>query len=168
MTPRRYYSQTIQRTKTPEQRFWEKVETCDTCWIWTGAVRNGYGAFDWRGKLWRAHRLAYTLRIGEIPDGLDIDHTCRQRLCVNPVHLQAVERRLNLENRSGARRDSKSGIRGVRWDPARSKWIAYANSDGRRYWGGAHATPEEAERAAIALRNQVMTNNLADRNPKER
>lgn len=73
-------------------RFWSKVDRSAACWEWT-AARNadtGYGVF-WDGRgMALAHRVAYQLTKGAIPEGLAIDHLCRNRGCVNPDHLEAV------------------------------------------------------------------------------
>lgn len=62
------------------------------CWEWTGARRpDGYGVLN--GV--RAHRLVYEAKVGPIPEGLDLDHLCRVRHCVNPDHLEPVTRRVN-------------------------------------------------------------------------
>lgn len=73
-------------------RFWDKVDTSDEqgCWIWTGAQSGGYGQVRWSGRARWAHRIAYELSIGPIPDGLQLDHLCRVKLCVNPAHLEPV------------------------------------------------------------------------------
>jgi hypothetical protein len=60
------------------------------CWIWQLSTANGYGQVWFFGRLYRAHRLFYILLVGDIPEGLQIDHRCRLRLCVNPDHLEAV------------------------------------------------------------------------------
>ena len=93
-----------QHVKGPEprsvlDRWSEKVQVGepDECWPFVGTMDgNGYGLF-WIGPRrmpWperdRAHRIAYRLAHGSIPDGLQIDHICRNRCCVNPAHLQAV------------------------------------------------------------------------------
>jgi hypothetical protein len=71
-----------------------------TCWYWIGATgSSGYG-FIQIPKTRRntgAHRAAYEAAIGPIPDGLDLDHLCRVRCCVNPAHLEPVTRKENLE-----------------------------------------------------------------------
>lgn len=77
-------------------RFWNKVKKTDTCWIWVGYHNEaGYGMINIKNKPYRAHRLAYEMLVGPIPEGLHIDHLCRVRDCVNPAHMEPVT---NLEN----------------------------------------------------------------------
>ena len=67
------------------------------CWLWTGAIyASGYGGLQHKGRSQYAHRVSYEIFVGPIPNGHDIDHLCRLRLCVNPEYLQAVTRRENL------------------------------------------------------------------------
>lgn len=74
-----------------EARFWSKVDKTSGCWLWTGAVTgSGYGSGSAGGKAVLAHRWAYELMVGPIPEGLEIDHLCRVTLCVNPAHLEPV------------------------------------------------------------------------------
>lgn len=67
------------------------------CWVWNG-YRNddGYGQIDWGGLRWLTHRATYTDQRGPIPDGMTLDHTCRNRACCNPWHLEVAEQRVNL------------------------------------------------------------------------
>lgn len=79
----------------PEANFWLKVQKTPTCWLWTGHINDsGYGDMRINGRLVRAHRFAYELLVGPIPDGLVLDHVyargCRNRNCVNPAHLEPV------------------------------------------------------------------------------
>lgn len=79
-------------------RFWARVKKSEGCWEWAGSISvYGYGQFQpSRGKNYRAHRLAYELSIGPIPDGLVLDHLCRNRSCVNPDHLEPVASGTNI------------------------------------------------------------------------
>lgn len=78
------------------RRFWSKVEKTENCWNWIGArMKSGYGEITLtspNGKfVLYAHRLSYMLYVdGYIPDGMTIDHLCRNRSCINPMHLEVV------------------------------------------------------------------------------
>ena len=74
------------------------------CIVWTGTTNNrGYGMIGVADKDVLAHRLAYELARGPIPEGLTLDHLCRNRICVNPAHLEPVTMRENI----------RRGIKGV-------------------------------------------------------
>lgn len=79
------------RKRPVRERFEEKVDRSGECWIWT-AHRDpeGYGRLNVQGAMRKAHRVAYELFVGPIPEGLEIDHLCRVRACVKPDHLEAV------------------------------------------------------------------------------
>ena len=83
-------------------RFWRKVNKTETCWLWAASINSrGYGQFKMDGRSWQAHRIAYELQVGPIPDGLQIDHLCRVRACVNPDHLEAVSQEENIRRGEG-------------------------------------------------------------------
>lgn len=84
-------------------RFWSKVDrrSTDECWAWLGSKTDrGYGLLgffvDGARTTQRAHRVSYELNVGPIPEGLTIDHLCRNTSCVNPAHLEAVTMRENI------------------------------------------------------------------------
>lgn len=83
---------------TVQDRFRLSYRIAETgCWAWIRSLNHGgYGSFTWLGKRMGAHRAAYELLIGPIPPGLDLDHLCRNRACVNPAHLEPVTRSVNL------------------------------------------------------------------------
>ena len=82
--------------------FWSRVEKTATCWLWRGyRSGSGYGAINLNRRSHCAHRLAYTFLVGPIPDGLELDHLCRNRLCVNPAHLEPVTTRENVLRGNG-------------------------------------------------------------------
>lgn len=78
-------------------KFWSRVNKTENCWLWTGAISDGYGSVNvGNGKYDKAHRVSYRLLKGGIPNALHLDHLCRQRNCVNPDHLEPVSMRENL------------------------------------------------------------------------
>lgn len=82
-------------------RFWAKVNKGIFCWEWQGAKATGYGHFRFEGRMVMAHRWAYEAMVGPIPEGLEIDHLCRNRPCVRPDHLEAVKSRENVLRSDG-------------------------------------------------------------------
>jgi hypothetical protein len=80
----------------PEIRLWARVEKTETCWLWKGHTVSGYGMFSIAGKSIYIHRYAYELLVGPIPEGMQLDHLCRVRHCVNPDHLEPVTNRENV------------------------------------------------------------------------
>jgi hypothetical protein len=78
-------------------RFSAKIHLSGSCWLWTAyTMRRGYGRFGHAGKIYLAHRAVYEGMVGEIPPGLELDHLCRNRNCVNPLHLEPVTRKENV------------------------------------------------------------------------
>lgn len=78
-------------------RWWSYVDKTDTCWLWIGEQKpNGYGVIRIKERNVYAHRFGYELNVGPIPAGMQLDHLCRVRNCVNPAHLEPVAQRENI------------------------------------------------------------------------
>ena len=126
---------------TVEERFMAKVAIDETtaCWLWTAALdRKGYARFGLNGKNCTAHRVAYELLVGPIPDGLTLDHLCRNRRCVNPAHLEPVTNEENLRRGEWPHNRYKATCkRGHNLTPARDgsrrRCLVCSRESSRRY-----------------------------------
>lgn len=108
------------------------AEPIDPCHLWTGAKdRDGYGHINIGGITMMAHRVSLNLSGRPIPEGLEVDHLCRVRCCVNPAHLEIVTRAENWERgRSLSRlnRDKTHCVNGHKFTPSNT----YMDGTGRR------------------------------------
>jgi len=113
---------------TPRERFDAKVDkSTDGCWWWTGCTtRTGYGLFPFRGKLSGAHRVAYELSVGPIPDKKHVCHKCDNRNCMNPDHLFLGTHQDNMDDKCRKQRQ----VRGH--DVSHSKLVAPQVAEIRR------------------------------------
>lgn len=111
MTDGRRSNGKYERGLSIEDRFWRKVDKTSTCWLWTASKvpGTGYAAFQVsRNHRVNAHRWAYEALVGPIPRGMQLDHLCRVRHCVNPAHLEAVPPFVNV------RRGTSPGAQALR------------------------------------------------------
>ena len=116
---------------TVERMLSRDVEKTSTCWIWAGPRQaNGYGKATILKRSLLAHRVFYEHYKGAIPDGFQVDHLCKNRLCVNPEHLEAVPPSVN-----NARSDSPSAVNARKTLCLRGHELAqaYVTPNGRRH-----------------------------------
>jgi hypothetical protein len=81
----------------PEWRFWSRVRIREGCWVWVGCRDQfGYGQISIDNVRVRVHRVSYTWLVGPVPEGLELDHLCRNPSCCNPKHLEPVTHQENM------------------------------------------------------------------------
>jgi hypothetical protein len=150
-------------TSKDVERFWSKVDKSggdDACWIWTAAKTHGYGVVQWDKRTQRAYYVALCLSIGTPPKNSRVIHKCLTPSCVNPSHLQLVDRtEYNLKQRI-----LSFWSKVVSTDDPNACWIWRGFKDKDGY--GKHrirehgSTPEPAHRISWFLTNGNIPNNL--------
>lgn len=118
-------------------RFQRKFEVDDNgCWTWLGFIRPcGYGTFKHKGITWMAHRFAYEALVAPIPFGMQLDHLCRVRHCVNPEHLEPVTPRENTMRSTSfaaVNAEKDSCVNGHEFTPENTRYTRRANTNRTR------------------------------------
>ncbi len=130
-------------------RFWDKCspEPMSGCWLWTSNIHDGYGRIKADGQTKQAHRFSYEHLVGPVPAGLQLDHLCRTRSCVNPAHLEAVTQ---LENaRRGAFATATQCKNGHPFTPENT-YVFTANGRSRRCCRACNRAAKSRTNQAVA------------------
>lgn len=137
-----------------EERFWAKVARGldNECWPWQASSNSwGYGRMRWKARRKAlAHRIAYELLVGPIPEDLVLDHLCRVRLCVNPRHLQPVTLQENILRGEGPAAKQARQTHCLRGHPF-NKANTYHAKSGRRNCRACRRVRKREQRSALAV-----------------
>jgi len=154
----------LSKRKTVAERLDSKTDKSGDCWLWTGSKNAaGRGQMLVDGKSKGVHRIAYEMEHGVIPEGFLVEQTCGNSACIHPEHLHTVTRKQNGENRKGATRVSRSGVRGAYWDKKCERWRSLVTHEGKQIYLGHFDTAEEAGEVARKKRVELFTHNETDR-----
>ena len=145
----------------PAEAFAHRTAREGECLVWLGSRTNdGYGQLQVRGRLVRAHRYAWEVENGPIPEGMFLDHICHNPPCCELSHLRVVSNAENRQNLTGAYRNSETGIRGVY--RRGSRFLARYQLNGKQVRVGMFNTAMEAEAAVIEARRRMMPFSVTD------
>ena len=132
------------------ERFWSKVKKTPECWLWTAYRDNkGYGEFGLDRKVHKAHRVAYLLTYGAIPEGAHILHSCDNPQCVNPKHLRAGTRKDNMQDKVQRGRHFQSNQTHCKREHPLDAMNTYMTPDGRRNCRTCRLNAKRAYRARL-------------------
>lgn len=148
--------------RTVAWRLDQKTLATPTCWLWTGSiVSGGYGNLHVGDGMKYVHRLSFERYLGEIPNGMYVDHKfvsygCPKN-CLNPDHLRLATHGENMQNFSDVRSDSATGYTGVHYYKSRDKYTARISFEGKDYHLGYFLTKESAWEARKAKEIELFT-----------
>lgn len=140
--------------ETPEESFDYRTEWFGDCLLWTGRKHRGYGRMWVDGKETLSHRYAWQRVHGLIQEGIEIDHICHNRACVNVEHLRLASKSQNQQNRRGPSPIGSSGFRNVHRKG--DKWEVKLTKDKKTYYFGTYADIGEAALVAEQARAKVF------------
>lgn len=150
------------RATTLAEALAHRTTSIGGCLVWTGATNStGYAQINLGNRRELVHRLVFQDSHGPIPEGIYIDHRCGNPSCVDVRHLRLATPKQNVEHQTKLLSTNTSGYRGVY--RKRNRWMVRVEHNGKRYDLYSFVTAEEANEAAVALRNQLYTHNDRDR-----
>lgn len=150
--------------RTALEVFESKVQRGEDCWeMACYHSKTGYSRVQVGGKPLLGHRLSWELHNGPIPYGLQIDHMCHNKGCVNPAHLRLVTHKQNNENRPKPLSTSTTGVKGVWWRSDKQRYVAQVKHNGVRVFVKYFTDLDEAEAAVIEARRKWFTHNDFDK-----
>lgn len=143
-----------------------EIDSASGCWVWTRELnREGYGRLEFQGKKQLVHRLMFSIFVGPLVEGLQVDHIdCISTACCNPEHLRQVSPAGNMQNQRGLRSNNISGHAGVCWSKRREKWYAHISVGGAATHLGSFTNLDDA----IAARKAGEAKYHPYRDPKYR
>lgn len=125
------------------------------CLEWTGSKNGkGYGRIRINDRLEMVHRVAFEMTGTPIPEGMEVDHTCFNRACIEPKHLRLANRAQNTQYRRGAQPNSKTGIRNVHHN--NGKWYVRLKVQQKNRVWGPFETVDEAKAEASRRRSEFF------------